>query len=155
MKNNFKFLAVAAVGLAIGLSVNNFAVSDVPSNYKVAVIDVKKVVEGSKQFAAAKADKDKQVAEFIESVKKAKTEIAAEKDANKRKSLEEKHAKDLNNKKAAIEKNYSTKLLALDKSITSVVNTKTKEGNYNLVLYKSSVIAGGEDITSAVSAALK
>lgn len=155
MKNSLKLLAAAIGGIALGLSVSNFAVSDVPSNYKVGVVDVRKVVASSKAFNDAKTARTAEVKEFTNLVNKAKTEINAQKDATKKKALEEKYAKELKTKKDSIEKNYSTKLLAIDKNIASAINAKAKSGNYNLILYKSSVLSGGEDLTAEISKAVK
>lgn len=155
MKNSIKLVSVAALSLLIGLSVSNFAVSDVPSNYKVAVVDVPKVVNSSKQVSALKAEQKQKVADLTNFVKTAKANIANEKDATKKKALEAKYTKELAAKKSAIEKDYAKKLLAIDKSISNVIQAKAKEGNYNLVLSKGVVLSGGVDITSSVAAAVK
>lgn len=155
MKNNFKLVAVAALSLVIGLSVNNFAVSNVPASYKVAVVDVQKVVSSSKQVAALKEEQKKKISELTSFVQTAKTNISKEKDAAKKKALEDKYSKELTAKKATIEKDYATKLKAIDKSISDTINAKAKAGNYNLVLSKGVVLSGGDDITAAVSAAVK
>ncbi len=154
MKNNFKFVAVAALSLAIGFTASNFAVSDVPANYKVAVVDVQQVVKKSKQVDALKAEQTKKITELTSFVQTAKANIAKEKDATKKKALQDKYNNELAKKKTAIEKNYTTKLAAIDKSISNIIKTKAKEGNYNLVLSKSAVLSGGEDITAAVNAAV-
>lgn len=154
MKNNFKFIAVAALSLAIGFTASNFAVSDVPANYKVAVVDVQQVVKKSKQVEALKVEQTKKITELTSFVQTAKTNIAKEKDATKKKALQDKYNNELAKKKTAIEKNYTTKLAAIDKSISNIIKTKAKEGNYNLVLSKSAVLSGGEDITAAVNAAV-
>ncbi len=155
MKNNFKFIAVAIASLAIGFSLNNFAVSNVPSNFKVAVVDVQKVVSESAQVKALKEEQKKKVQDLTNYVKTAKTSIAAEKDATKKKALEEKYTKELNSKKSALEKDYAKKLKDIDKNISNAIKTQAKSGNYNLVLTKGVVLAGGEDITAEVAAALK
>lgn len=155
MKNNLKFIAVAAVSMAIGLAINNYAISNVPANYKVAVVDVSKVVGNSKQVASLKEEQKKKVADLTKFVQSAKTNIAKETDATKKKALEEKYSKELASKKAAMEKDYATKLKAIDKSISDTISARAKLGGYNLVLSKSVVLSGGEDITSAIMAAVK
>lgn len=154
MKNNFKFIAVAALSLALGFTASNFAVSDVPANYKVAVVDVQQVVKKSKQVEALKVEQTKKITELTSFVQTAKANIAKEKDATKKKALQDKYNKELATKKTAIEKNYATKLAAIDKSISNIIKNKAKEGNYNLVLSKNAVLSGGEDITAAVNAAV-
>jgi len=154
MKNNFKFIAVAALSMAIGFTASNFAVSDVPANYKVAVVDVQKVVKNSKQVAALKAEQTKKVSDLTKFIETAKANIAKEKDATKKKALQDKYNKELTAKKNAIEKDYATKLLAIDKNISSIIKAKAKAGNYNLVLSKGVVLSGGDDITDAVASAV-
>ncbi len=155
MKNNFKLIAVAAVSMAIGFTANNFAMSDIPQNYKVAVVDVQKVVNSSKQVTALKAEQKKKVADLTNFVKTAKANIAKETDAQKKKALEDKYTKELATKKSAIEKDYANKLLAIDKTISTVIQNKARSGNYNLVLSKGVVLSGGEDITNAIINAVK
>ena len=155
MKNNFKLIAVAAVSMAIGFTANNFAMSGIPQNYKVAVVDVQKVVNSSKQVTALKAEQKKKVADLTNFVKTAKANIAKETDAQKKKALEDKYTKELATKKSAIEKDYANKLLAIDKTISTVIQNKARSGNYNLVLSKGVVLSGGEDITNAIINAVK
>ena len=54
-----------------------------------------------------------------------------------------------------MEKEYLTKLSAIDDNISKTVETQAKEGGYNLVLAKGVVLHGGEDITQAVIKAIK
>ena len=155
MNNKFKFLAVAVVSLAIGFSLNNSAISNVPVNFKVAVVDVQKVVSESLQVKALKEEQRVRVQELAQYVKTAKTSISAEKDATKKKALEQKYTKEIASKKSAIEKEYAKKLKAIDKNISNAIKAQAKSGSYDLVLTKGVVLSGGEDITSAVANALK
>jgi len=155
MKNNFKFIAVAAVSLAIGFTLNNFAMSNIPTNFKVAVVDVPQIVKDSKQLQQLKEEQKQKIQELAKYVQTAKTNISSEKDATKKKSLEEKYTKELATKKSNIEKDYAKKLKVIDKNISDAIEAQAKAGNYNLVLTKGVVLSGGEDITKAVSAAVK
>ena len=42
-----KMLPLTVIAFMLGLCANNFAMSGVPANYKVAVVDVSKVVSSS------------------------------------------------------------------------------------------------------------
>ena len=155
MKNSLKFLTVATVAFVIGLSVNNYAVSDVPDNFKVAIVDVQKVVANSAQVKALKEEqktKSQELAKFIET---AKTNLDKEKDEKKKKALEEKYNKEFQTKRTAIAKNYETKLLNIDKNITNIIDENAKKNGYNLVLAKGAVLSGGTDITEEISKAVK
>ena len=48
------FAACFALGLGIGIGANNMAISDIPSNYRVAVVDVAKIVSNSQQVKLLK-----------------------------------------------------------------------------------------------------
>ena len=150
MKSNLKLVALLATAFAIGFSVNNFAVSNVPTNFKVAVVDVQKVIDSSKDIAALKAEQKTKITQLTNAVQSAKKTIAAEKDAKKRKALEAEQTKKLNNMKNSIEKNYANKLMNIDKKLTNIMQAQAKAQGYNLVLTKTSVLVGGDDITATI-----
>lgn len=155
MKNNFKTLAISLIAFGIGLTAGNYAISDVPSNFKVAVVDVSKVVASSSQVKALKNEqrtKSQELAKFIET---AKANLDKEKDAAKKKALEAKYNKEFNAKRDAIAKNYETKLLAIDKNISALIDTNAKNNGYNLVLAKGAVLSGGTDITDQIAKVVK
>ena len=155
MKNNFKFLTVALAAFVIGLSVNNYAVSNVPTDFKVAIVDVQKVVANSSQVKALKEEQKKKSQELAKFIDTAKTNLDKEKDAKKKKALEEKYNKEFQTNRTAIAKNYETKLLNIDKTITNIIDENAKKNGYNLVLAKGAVLSGGTDITEEISKAVK
>ncbi len=155
MDNKFKFLLVGVSTFVIGLCASNFAMSDVPPSYKIAVVDVPKVVNSSSQVAALKKEQQAKAQEIVKFVEKARKDVAATTDANKKKALEDKYNKELNKKKADMDKNYATKLSAIDANISNKINEQAKAGNYNIVLAKGVVLYGGEDITDTIIKAVK
>lgn len=158
MKNNFKLLAVGLVAFGIGLTLNNYAVSDVvntPANFKVAIVDVQKVVASSSQVKALKEDHKKQGQELAKFIETAKTTLDKETDAKKKKALEEKYNKEFKAKREAMAKNYEKKLLDIDKNITTVIDKNAKDNGYDLVLAKGTVLYGGTDITKEIAKAVK
>lgn len=155
MNKKFKLLAVTAAAFAIGFSVNNFAMSDVPSNFNVAVVDVQKVVGSSAQVKALKKEQQDKTQEVITYIDKARKDVAAVTDEKKKKELEEKYNKELLSKRESLEKEYAKKLAAIDKSISATIESQAKAGNYDLVLAKGVVLYGGKDITSEVIKAVK
>ena len=56
---NKKFISIALLAFVLGISTSNFAMSGVPASYKVAVVDVQKVVTSSKQVATLKNEQTK------------------------------------------------------------------------------------------------
>ena len=155
MKNNFKILTISLVAFAIGLTAGNYAISDVPANFKVAVVDVQKVVASSAQVKALKEEQKKKSQDLAKFIETAKTNIDKEKDDKKKAALEKKYNKEFQAKRQDIAKNYETKLLAIDKNITETINANAKANGYDLVLAKGAVLSGGTDITSEISKAVK
>jgi len=160
MKNTLRssssrILTVGAIALALGLSTNSFALAQHSSGFKVAVVDVQKVVVSSPQVNALRVEQKNKIDSLIAFVEKAKADLAKESNEAKKKSLEEGYNKELNVKKQAIDKEYSEKLLDIDKNITNIIQAKAKSDKYDLVLIKSSVLQGGVDITSEIVKLLK
>ncbi len=150
MNKNVKLLAAVAAAFAIGFSANNFAMSDVPSNFKVAVVDVQQVVASSAQVKALKKEQQAKTEEVIKYIDKARKDVASVSDEKKKKALEDKYNKELVTKRETLEKDYATKLQAIDKNISSTIETQAKAKNYNIVLAKGVVLYGGDDITADI-----
>ncbi len=153
MKQGIKYFALGLGAFIIGMSVNNYAISNVPS--KIAVVDVQKVVASSAQVKALKADRDAKVKDLTTFVANARAAVAKEPNAAKKKELENKYNKELNAKRNAIQKDYAKKLANIDKSISAVVAQKAKAANYDIVLAKGVVLYGGTDITAEVTKSVK
>ena len=152
---NKKFISIALFAFIMGLSTSNFAISGVPANYKVAVVDVQKVVTSSKQVANLKAEQAKKMEEMKNMIKKAQADIAKETDKAKKEALVKKYENDLSYVKNTNDKNYSKKLTEIDKSISKTIQTESKKAGYDLVLAKGVVLYGGTDITDSISKIVK
>lgn len=155
MNKNVKILTVGLAAFVIGLSVNNYAMSDVPANYKVAIVDVQQVVANSAQVKNLKKEQQAKTDELVKFVEKARKDVAAVSDEKKKKALEDKYTKELNTRKEKLEKDYISKLSAIDANISKTVEAQAKANNYNLVLAKGVVLYGGEDITNVIIKAVK
>lgn len=154
MRRTSKFLAIGAVACVLALSTNNYAsAAKAPAGFKVAVVDIQKVVENSPQINALKTEQKNKITDLVTFVENAKASVSKETNEAKKKSLEEGYNKELNAKKAEIDKDFAKKLTEIDTSIKFII--KGKAAGYDLVLTKSSVIEGGDDITSEVIKALK
>ena len=152
---NKKFISIALFAFIMGLSTSNFAISGVPANYKVAVVDVQKVVTSSKQVANLKAEQAKKMEEMKNMIKKAQADIAKETDKAKKEALVKKYENDLSYVKNTNDKNYSKKLTEIDNSISKTIQTESKKAGYDLVLAKGVVLYGGTDITDSISKIVK
>ncbi len=154
-----KQLVVSTLAIVIsfiaGYSVNNIAISKTQSEYKIATVDIQKVVANSTDIKKLKTEQDSQIQKMQSTIEKARTEIAKEKDPAKISQLEEKYRNEINNQKLALDTSYNTKVKAIDSKIKTAVVEKARSMNYNIVLPKNTVLFGGDDITEQVSAIIQ
>ncbi len=152
---NKSFVSVASIAFLLGIFSNNFAMSEVPKNYKIAVVDVQKVVSNSKQVIALQAEQTKKADELKNTIKNAQAEIAKQTDITKKQQLAKKYENDITYIKNTNEKNYEKKLSEIDKSITKTIQEESKKAGYDLVLAKGVVLYGGADITESIAKIVK
>lgn len=155
MKKKVIGTLVVLGAFALGYSVNNIAVSKSTPDYKVAVVDIQKIVANSSEISTLKAEQEKQMQNMQSTINKARAEISKEKDPKKIAQLEEQYRKQINDQKLALDTSYNNKLTAIDSKIKTAVVEKARSMNYNLVLPKNMVLFGGDDITDQVSAIIK
>lgn len=155
MNKNLLGLGIIMMAFVLGYSVNNIAISNPPSNYRVAVVDIQKVVTNSKEIKALKLDQEKQLRHLQATVEKAKLAIASEQDPEKIAKLEDKYREEINRQKISIDTSYNGKLNAIDNKIKTAVVEKARSMNYDIVLPKNAVLFGGDDITEDISKILK
>lgn len=146
-----KILSILAVS-SMMLSSVAFAA---PEPQKIAVVDIQKVVSASAQVKALKASQEAKNKELAAFIKKAQEDVNKQTDVNKKKSLSESYEKQLKTKREANIKDYTTKLKAADANITAQIGKKATELGYTMVVPKSTVIWGGDDITETVLKGIK
>ena len=148
-----KVLATVLIigAFAAGYSINNIAVSRTTPDYRVAIVDIQRVVANSNEIKTLKLEQEKQVQNMQTTINKAREEISKEKDPVKIAALEEKYRNDINNQKLALDESYNSKLKAIDSKIKTAVVEKARSMNYNIVLPKNTVLFGGDDITEQVA----
>lgn len=155
MKKQITTLTIAIAAFAIGMGFNNIAMSDIPANYKVAVVDVNAVVSKSAQVQALKKEQQTKLQELQKWLNNARADVAKQSTDENKQKLAKKYDAEFAKKQEAIKKNYATKLQAIDKSITATIAQEAKAQNYNLVLSKGSVLYGGDDITASIAKVVK
>ena len=147
-KENIWFIAACALFFIGGYTMNDVAIS-LP-RYKVAVVDITKVIEQSKDIKSLKATQDKQLKELETLISKAQNEIANTQDEQKAIQLQANYSKEIETKRNAIDEEYSKKIVQITSNIKNLIATQAKKTDYNLVLPTGMVISGGEDITDNV-----
>ena len=150
-----KFSSVAIFAIMLGFCTNNFAISSEPNNFKVAVVDVQKIVSSSKQVNDLKNNQNAKMNEMKNFIAKAQVDINAQKDEKKKESLIKKYDNDLAYMKNTNDKRYAQKLSEIEKSITKTIQDESKKAGYDLVLAKGLVLFGGTDITNKIEKFVK
>lgn len=122
---------------------------------KVAVVDFQQVVMVSKDVVALKEERETQIAELQKMADAANEKITAESDEEKKRQLSEQHLAEINAKKAEFDKLYASSLQASDKKLNNIVKSVAKKKGLKIILNKTAVLEGGEDITDAVIERIK
>lgn len=145
-----KTLTIAVATFALGLGLNNFAIGDMPANYRVAIVDVNTVVAKSEQVQELKKEQIAKTEDLQKWLNSVRADIAKQStEANKQK-LTKKYEATFAKKQEAIKSDYAKKLSKIDKSISATIEKEAKAQNYDLVLSKGIVLYGGTDITEAI-----
>lgn len=155
MKKGILVTAAMIFTFILGYSINNIAISQEESDYKVAVVDIQKIVANSQQVKNLKKEQEQKMKQIQTTINKAQLEISKETDKAKIAQIEDKYREQLNSQKLAMDYEYNSKLTQIDNEIKSAVVAKAKEMNYQMVLPKNMTLFGGDDITEQVSKGIK
>ena len=147
-------LLLAATMFVLGFGINNMAMSGV-GGPKIGVVDVNQIVAKSAQVQALKKEQIKKTEDLQKWLKTVRTDIDKQQTLEAKQKLAQKYDTELATKKEAIAKSYQTKLQAIDKSITATIEAQAKAQGYDIVLAKTSVLYGGQDITAAIAKVVK
>lgn len=154
MKNSIKILVVIALAFVVGFGVNNFATGDMlPS--RIAIVDVNEVVTKSAEVKALKVEQEAKLKELEAWLNTVRADVAKQQTQVGKEKLIKKYDSEFAKKQEAIKNNYSKKLRAIDKNISSVIAKEAKALNYDIVLSKGAVLYGGDDITKEIIKKIK
>lgn len=133
------------MGLGILLGLNGVYAAE-----NIAVVDLQKIVSNSAQVKQLKQEHARKMEELDKIIVNARGEISNETDSAKILQLEDKYMKEFNTKKSALEKDYSSRLNAIEKNIKDEIAKKAQQENYDYVFAKSVLLYGGKDITEQI-----
>lgn len=153
MKIDSKVLSAVCLSAGIVIGSCNWAVSDITT--KIAVVDVPAVVAKSNQVKALKEEQEKKAQELSKWLETVNADVKKQSTEANRQKLLKKYNEELAKKKEANTKEYTAKLANIDASISSTITAQAKAKGYTLVLAKSTVLYGGEDITAEIAKVVK
>ncbi len=146
-------IGLIAAAFALGLGLNNLAISNVPS--KIAVADVNKIVSQSSQVMALKKEQQLKMEELQKWLVNARKDVEKQSTKEGKEKLVKKYDADFQKKQQAIQKNYTAKLQSIDKEISAVIAQEAKTKGYDIVIAKNVVLYGGDDITQSIAKLVK
>lgn len=118
---------------------------------KIGVVDIQSIVNNSSEVKALKQEHNAQIQSLNKIVTDAQCAISKENDPQKIVMLQDKYAQEFNCKKEAIDKQYASKLSAIESRLKREIAESAKKNNYDFVFAKSVVFYGGDDITGIIS----
>ena len=146
-------IGLIAAAFALGLGLNNLAISNVPS--KIAVADVNKIVSQSSQVMALKKEQQLKMEELQKWLVNARKDVEKQSTKEGKEKLVKKYDGEFQKKQQAIQKNYTVKLQSIDKEISAVIAKEAKAKGYDIVIAKNVVLYGGDDITQSIAKLVK
>ena len=154
MNKNLKFAAVVLSAFVIGMGINNCARSEFPGVSRIAVVDVQQVVTASTEVNELRKENQAKTSELVSYIEKARKDVAATTDTDKKKALEEKYTKELNTKREIFGQEYNQKMMNIQQHILNAVREQAVANNYDMVIAKDVVLYGGDDITESLKASV-
>jgi len=151
MKQKLKVLTLTGLAFALGFGINNFAMSDTTEVKNIAVVDVAKLIESSDKVKVLKSEQAKNMEDLSKLAQSAKADIEKQSTEENKEKLAKKYQETINQRRTANAENYAKQLAIIDKDVDNLIKQKAKSSNYNLILAKSSVLYGGEDITEELA----
>lgn len=122
---------------------------------KIAYLDAGAVAAQSAQVQALKKEQQAKMLELEKWLVTARSDVEKQQTKEGKEKLLKQYNSEFAKKKEAIAKDYKTKLSAVDKSITETITTKARALGYDMVISKSMVIMGGDDITAEIQKIVK
>lgn len=117
---------------------------------KVGMVDVQKVIENSAQVQALNEEQKAKITELEKWVETVKKDVEKQQTQEGKEKLFNQYRTTYERKKFEIIKDGQTKMQAIMNDISNTIQSQAKEKGYDMIISKSVVIYGSEDITEDV-----
>ena len=124
-------------------------------SWKIAVVDVMSIVNGSKDVMTLRQNHAIRSQELSQWLQAAQNEVNSQNDPQTKQGLLQKYNAEFTQRRNAVNQLYQQELMAIDQSISNTIMTEAKKLGYSMVLAKNVVVGGGNDITEEVRKLIK
>ncbi|MBR4624876.1 MAG: OmpH family outer membrane protein [Alphaproteobacteria bacterium] len=124
-------------------------------SWKIAVVDVMSIVNGSKDVMTLRQNHAIRSQELSQWLQAAQNEVNSQNDPQAKQGLLQKYNVEFAQRRNAVNQLYQQELMTIDQNISKIVMDEAKKLGYNMVLAKNVVVCGGNDITEDVRKLIK
>lgn len=136
-------------------SITNASSNSNNSSWKIAVVDIMSIVNGSKDVATLRHNHAVRSQELSQWLQLAQNEVNNQTDAQTKQNLFQKYNAEFAQKRNLVNQLYQQELATVDQSISKTIIDEANKLGYNMVLTKNVVVCGGDDITEDVRKLIK
>ena len=124
-------------------------------SWKIAVVDVVSIVNGSKDVMTLRQNHAVRSQELSQWLQAAQNEVNSQSDPQTKQGLLQKYNTEFAQRRNAVGQLYQQELMTIDQNISKIIMDEAKKLGYNMVLAKNVVVCGGTDITEDVRKLIK
>ncbi len=138
------------VAFILGASLCALYFSEFKSSEKIASVDVQVLANNSSQVIALQKEYQLEIQKLQEWLNSVKLEVESELNEDKQKELLDKYNQEYALKQANIKAAYDSQLKRIDENITRIIHEEAKNLGYDIIINKSSVLVGTDNITEEI-----
>ena len=124
-------------------------------SWKIAVVDVMSIVNGSKDVMTLRQNHAIRSQELSQWLQAAQNEVNNQNDPQTKQGLLQKYNVEFEQRRNAVNQLYQQELYTIDQNISKIIMDEAKKLGYGVVLAKNVVVGGGNDITEEVRKLIK
>lgn len=125
------------------------------SSWKIAVVDIMSIVNGSQDVATLRQNHAIRSQELSQWLQVAQNEVNNQTDEKTKQGLFQKYNAEFAQKRNLVNQLYQQELAVVDQNISKTIMSEASKLGYNMVLTKNVVVCGGDDITEEVRKLIK
>jgi len=148
-KTKLFVITLVVTGILFALSAKSYAET------KIGLIDMAQIIQNYDKAKEAQADLQVSQEQIKKMIASARKEVKGIKEKKVKKELEKKLTEEILKKNNVFKQDFAKKWQAVQNNILTTIKKVADKQEYDLIMDKQTVIAGGKDITKEVLKELK